>query len=277
MSSKTALIPVQERGWRMGFANLLRKENQEWWGTRTWLIHLIIVLLVVGGTVLGVLFAPVPPAPTPEQANSPVDLTDPASAATSLFVIIGGIYMGVVAVIVMQETLIGEKQLGTAAWVLSKPVSRTAFILSKLLANSLALAVILVVIPGMVVFVAIGMVATPPVLANWLVGLALLILNLLFYVTLTLMLGTLSNTRGPVIGLPLLILFGGQFMVSLAPWLTNVLPWSITLPLNAGDQALAVLALQGQPIANTLPIISTGVLSVVFVVVAVWRFRQEEL
>ena len=34
-----------------------------------------------------------------------------------------------------QGAIIGEKQLGTAAWVLSKPASRRAFVLAKLRAQ----------------------------------------------------------------------------------------------------------------------------------------------
>ena len=36
MASVTVLQPLKERGWRRGFANLLRKENGEWWHTRRW-------------------------------------------------------------------------------------------------------------------------------------------------------------------------------------------------------------------------------------------------
>jgi ABC-type transport system involved in multi-copper enzyme maturation permease subunit len=37
--------------------------------------------------------------------------------------------------VLAQGAIVGEKQSGTAAWVLSKPVSRSAFILAKLLTD----------------------------------------------------------------------------------------------------------------------------------------------
>ena len=41
--------------------------------------------------------------------------------------------------IIMQRVLVREKQQGTAAWVLSKPVTRTAFVISRLTVNSIAI------------------------------------------------------------------------------------------------------------------------------------------
>ena len=37
-----SLQAVSERGWRRGFANLLRNETHAWWGTRKWLVHLLL-------------------------------------------------------------------------------------------------------------------------------------------------------------------------------------------------------------------------------------------
>ena len=34
MIATNTLIPVNKQGRRMGFANLLRNENREWWGPR---------------------------------------------------------------------------------------------------------------------------------------------------------------------------------------------------------------------------------------------------
>ena len=35
MASNSVLQPVTTRGWRAGFDNLFRKENRDWWGTRS--------------------------------------------------------------------------------------------------------------------------------------------------------------------------------------------------------------------------------------------------
>src|SRR5258705_9797573 len=47
-----ALQSVTEHGWRRGFANLLRNEQRMWWGTRKWLVHLLLWLVVLNGLIL---------------------------------------------------------------------------------------------------------------------------------------------------------------------------------------------------------------------------------
>ena len=47
-----------------------------------------------------------------------------------------------------QDALIGEKRSGTAAWLLSKPVSRTAFLLAKLTADGIGILVTIVIVQG---------------------------------------------------------------------------------------------------------------------------------
>lgn len=54
-----SLQAVNERGWRMGFANLWRKENCAWWCTRSWLVQSIIWFCVLNGLLATVLWAPV--------------------------------------------------------------------------------------------------------------------------------------------------------------------------------------------------------------------------
>ena len=38
------LIPRRERGWWMGLANMLGKENTAWWRTRRWWIQCLVAL-----------------------------------------------------------------------------------------------------------------------------------------------------------------------------------------------------------------------------------------
>ncbi len=68
------------------------------------------------------------------------------------YAIFAGLFPAVGVVIIMQGVVVGEKKSGTAAWVLSKPVTRPAFILSKVIANSLGVLVTMVVLPGIVAY-----------------------------------------------------------------------------------------------------------------------------
>jgi ABC-2 type transport system permease protein len=266
--NKIALQSVNVRAWQMGFANLFRKEHAGWWHTRTWLIHSIVWLLLVNGILLAVLKTPVPP----EAAA-----VTPPDSGTMIFVIMGGLMTGLGIIIVMQGAVIDEKKSGTAAWVLSKPLSRTAFILAKLAANSLAALLIMVVLQGVVAF---GLLSTfdnnPPALLPFVAALGLMALHLLFYLTLTLMLGTLFNERGAVLGIPIGLLFGAQFLMQLAPALASIMPWTLVVPSAGGSLALAHLVMLGQPLPTVTPIIATMLWIVIFVGVALWRFGQEE-
>ncbi len=82
-------------------------------------------------------------------------------------------------------------------------------------------------------------------------------------------------SRGPVIGITLLILFGFQIFTSLAPGLLKVMPWMLTLSSGTELSFAAMLAL-GQRLPSMLPIYATVGWCLLFVVVAVWRFNREE-
>lgn len=267
-TNKVMLQSVNAQGRLMGFANLFRKEHNEWWRTRTWLIHTVIWLLLINGIVFGVLKSPVPP----EMENAP-----PPPSGTMIFVIMSGLMTGLGIILVMQGAILDEKKSGTAAWVLSKPLSRPAFILAKLAANSLAALLIMVVLQGIVAFVQMrAFDPNPPALVPFLAGLGLIALHLLFYLTLTLMLGTLFKDRAAVMGITIGLLFGAQFVAGIFPVLVKIMPWWIVMPVNENPQALAHLVMSGQPLPTVTPIIGTAVLIVVFVGVALWRFGREE-
>jgi ABC-2 type transport system permease protein len=269
---------VNERGWRMGFANLLRKENRDWWRTRRWLINTIIWLLLINGIAYAMLWVPVPdPAsPDPETAERillPAEQAVP-SALMNL-VIMAGLFTPIGAIITMQGVIIDEKKSGTAAWIMSKPVSRVAFIMSKLLANAVPLLLLSIVIQWIgayILLTARGGTFEPLAFAF---GVALLGLHLLFYIALTLMLGTFFNDRAPVIAIPIGILFAAQFLMNSFPVMASLSPWGLIFP-NGNEMPAIMQAISGMPLTSLAPVIATIAWIVIFTVVAVWRFQREE-
>jgi ABC-type transport system involved in multi-copper enzyme maturation permease subunit len=108
-------------------------------------------------------------------------------------------------------------------------------------------------------------------------ALGVLYANVMFYFLLALMFSTVSNGRGAAIGIPMAILFGYQFIVSLAPWTLEIMPWGLT---NAGTgggagNSVAMAMALGQSFSIT-PIIATLAWCVLFVVIAVWKFNRDE-
>ena len=122
------LQAVNESGWRRGFANLLGNENRMWWGTRKWMVHLLLWLVVLNGLILLIGLTDA------EDVNNPFKLYE---TLTQVLFQVGMFATAIGVVTTAQGAIVREKQLGTAAWVLSKTVSRSAFVLAKFVAYAL--------------------------------------------------------------------------------------------------------------------------------------------
>lgn len=176
------------------------------------------------------------------------------------------------AIILAQDEIIQEKQSGTAAWILSKPAARPAFILTKLLSNIGGALVFIVALPGLVALGEFFLVTHRLVpLAPFLAGLGVALLALFFYLSLVILLGVLFESRGPVLAVPFGIIFGGRIIANYVPQIAYVLPVSM--------DGVAVAVVQGVPLPAMLvsQVISAAVLSIVFILVALWRFQRVEL
>jgi ABC-2 type transport system permease protein len=85
-----------------------------------------------------------------------------------------GIAVPIDVVIVVQGAIVGERELGTAAWIMSKPASRNAFVLAKLAAHVTGFVATAVVVPSVILVVEAGAVlgrapsvaSSPPVPAS---------------------------------------------------------------------------------------------------------------
>ena len=245
-----------------GFGNLLQNETRAWWGTRKWLVHLLIWIAIINGFTGLIGWA---------EGQDGEAASEVYSEAVQVFFIIGGIAAALGVVSTAQGAIGGEKQLGTAAWILSKPVSRSAFVLAKLLAHAGAFLVLAVAIPALV-FCIQSLVAgwgMPP-LAPFAGGLTVLTLHLLFYLALTVMLGTVFNSRGPIVGIGVGLIIAGQSLPNLLPQLSTFFPWR--LPWVAGGLVLG----EAVSLEAFVAIGVTAAWTVLFVAVALWRFEREE-
>jgi ABC-type transport system involved in multi-copper enzyme maturation permease subunit len=166
--------------------------------------------------------------------------------------------------------------------VLSKPLRRPAYVLSKLIAHGLGLFVAWVALPGLVAYLQLAKPTdgyfTPLRIAG---VMGLDYLNLLFFLTLGLMLATFFNGRGPVLGISLVLAWAGPMpflsapIQKYAPWLYDILPWKLLIDFDTNRQLAAYLA-NGQPLPTVVPIIATALWCVLFTAVAIWRMSREE-
>lgn len=271
---ETTMIPTRTAGWRSGFANLLRKEAGEWWRTRRWLVQGLLWLVIVDG-LAGLLLFVVPAVQNalPDPQAAALDAQEGGLAA--LFQL-GMTALAIGVIVLAQDAITGERQSGITAWILSKPASRSAYFLAKLVAYGAAVLALLVGIPSLVGYLLLAFAGGEIYPAGpFLAAVALLALHTLFYLTLTLMMGVLSTNRAAILGVALGVLLGGLILPALLPGMLMgafaLTPW--LLP-NLGP---VVAAGQGLPIAVVLqPVIATTVWCGVFVAVALWRFNRIE-
>lgn len=263
MLSNERLIPVTKNGRGRGFGPLLGKENRAWWGTRRWLIQAALWLVVVNGLLAMVLFIMPHIVPADSMAG-----TDPLQSGLQALFGVGGMALAIGMIVLAQDAIIGERGSGTAEWLLSKPVSRTAFWLSKLAAHAIGALIILILFQGTVAFLQLSAVAYPSLL-NFLPALGVLALHTLFYLVLTLMLGVVVNNRTLVLGVTLGTLLSGNLLLNIEP-LIYITPWA--LPNVASAVAM------GTPLPTGLlvPIAVTAIWCVLFTAIALWRIERLE-
>lgn len=92
---------------------------------------------------------------------------------------------------------------------------------------------------------------------------------------LTLMLGTLFDSRGAVMGIPLVIILGFTLFPMFFPPSFVLLPYALTMS-GGGMPSVALALAMGQPIPSLLPIMANAAWVVLFTCVSVWRFQHEE-
>lgn len=255
MSDTHAELETKEGHRLAGFGNIFRAESRRWWGTRRWWIQCLIWLVMINGLVMLDNFW------SEESREAIVSGGEEIFFLTILIVPIVGLS------IMMQGIIVGDKQSGTAAWILSKPVSRKGFLMAKFLANLIPALLILIVLQSGAAFLQISAAAGgffPIIPFMGKVGIAML--HLLFYLALILMLGTLFQVRGPVAGIPIALLFGLLVMDEIFPsWLMNLTPG-----------AFSAIASVNPASPNTITMLVIPAWVIFFVLVSLWRFDKEE-
>jgi ABC-type transport system involved in multi-copper enzyme maturation permease subunit len=253
-----------------GFGPLLGKELRTWWGGRRWLFQAILWQFVINGLLLMVLF--VLPNVAPADAGM---AEDPVANGLQGFFSIGSLALAVGVIMLAGDALSAEIQSGTAEWLLTKPIARSAFVLAKLAAHAVGMLVVLIALPGIVAFVLLSMAGELDA-AGFAAGLAVLALHTFFYLALVLMLGALTRNRTAVIGIALAAALGGQLLFSLAAMLP-VAPVALLTPWPLAAVATALAQGAALPAEMWLPVAATAAWSAVFIAVALWRFERLEL
>src|SRR5512147_3088589 len=190
---------VNEKGWRRGLSNLLRGEYSAWFKSSKWWKHLLLWFSIINVMMIFMIIAAADAARDGEEGPS----------VLFMYGLFGGMFVAFGVMIIMQRVLVGEKRSGTAAWVLSKPVTRTAFVVSRLVVNAIAILLTAVIVPGVILYFSLGLFSSlgwlsPPGFAGALVVVAL---HTFYWIALVLMMGTLSESSSVAIAVPMALYF----------------------------------------------------------------------
>ena len=251
-----------------GFGPLLRKELLEQW--RTLRLPLVaIVFLLVG------LMSPLLARFTPEILKAvagdqiPIELPTPTAAdAVAQLAKNLGQFGGLIAVLLAMGAVAVEKERGTAAMVLSKPVGRGAFLAAKLLAIGVTLAVATAIATAGSWFYTLVLFEPLPV-GGTAAAAALQWLMLAAWASITFLGSTLtrSSLAAAGLGIAAFIVVG---IAGALPPLAPYVPTGLGGPVHALSLGLAVADLW-------TPVIATVGLIAAMAALAWLAFRRQEL
>ncbi len=259
---------VREKGWRRGLGNLLQGEYSAWFKSSKWWKHLAMWFAIINVMMVIMIIT---------DANA-AKKGDAVPQVLFMYGIFGGMFVAFGVMVIMQRVLIGEKHAGTAAWVLSKPVTRTAFVTSRLVINSIAILLTSVIVPGVIFYISLGLFSSYGWLSplGFFAGLLVIALHTFFWIVFVWMIGTLFESSAIAIGIPIALFFllwtgSGTF-----PWLVYISPLLLSFSPAPEMNALSVSFMLGEPVFSWLPLILTAAYSIVFIIVAILRFNRQE-
>ena len=258
----TEVIPrTNTKPWYAGMKNLLKREIYHERSRMYWIQQLFVWTLFTNGMVA--LILALPPDIIEGMGSMYV-----LSLATSYGILT--LLIAIFIPILLQGTIIDDKVSGTTAWILSKPVSKKAYLLSKLMASVLSIVVVSVVINDAMtygVFSAFGYTLN---ISGYVMNLGLTSVVVVYFASLTIMLGTLTTSRGKVLAVAVVIGLGAQLIARYIPLILFIIPYSLPV--------IGIGLIIGTSVAGLeVLLLSACVQIIIFTVIALFVFDRTEL
>jgi ABC-2 type transport system permease protein len=254
-----------------GGAILLRKELLESW--RTMRLPIVAGLFLVVGLTSPLLAKYLPEivkaAAGDQLASIPIPTPVPADAVAQLWKNIAQ-FGAFAAIVLAMGSVATERDRGTAAFILSKNVTRGGFITAKVvgLGAVLGLCVGLAVPVG---WVYTAVLFEPLPVGGWIAMGCLAWLGLAAWAALTFLGSTVTGSAAAAAGLG----FGALLVLSITSAIPNI---GRFLPGGLAEPAVALAS--GVPVAPgdvVVPVVSTAILIAVSLAASAWSFRRQEL
>ena len=254
-----------------GFAVFLGKEMTEI--TRTWRLYVVPgIMLFVG--LMSPILAEITPSLVSGMAGSSgqgivIEIPDATTVDAYLQFTKNATQIALIAIIITTAGAIaGERRSGTAQLVLSKPLSRPAMVMAKMLSDWLMLGVVTLVSAGLCIGVTSVMFGTD-LISEFVTAVALWYLLACIMIGLSVTLSVVLKSQAGAAGVGI----AAYFVLSvLSIWRTAVESTPVGL-LGAGDRILA-----GQTDVSVVWPVATGLLLLVGLAMAgSWAFSRQEL
>lgn len=253
-----------------GYRQMLWKELRESW--RTWRLAVVVLLFLGLGVSAPIVTKLLPDivkalGPTNVEINiGTPSVTDVVGQLLKNLVQFGAL----AAILLTMGTVATERERGTAAFVLSKPVTRTAFLAAKLVAIGVVFAVAIgLAVAGAWLYTWI--LFERPSITAWAEMAAILWLSTMVYASITLLGSVLARSSLGAAGIGFL----GLIALSLLSIVPNLQSW-LPAGLSSVAQSLALRA-TGADVEPVRTIVVSSAVAVVACALAWWRFRQVEL
>ena len=257
--------PVEAGGRFQGLGNLLRTEISRWRHSIAWWLQIAVVLLFCNGITLMAMLG--------SEGEEGIGLM--------MFPLMSGFYVALSAMTMIQGAIVKEKVEGTAAWVLSKPVTRVAFMTSKFITNCISMTIALVFLPWILAYLMFAGMGESVDLIGTFFAMGIFWIYCMFWLTMALMLGSIFKSRRPVMTVMFTVffLFLGAGSLNIPQEINPLFWWPGSAksedPL-AIQQSIISDMLLGNYYVNWGPFIF-GVCCILFLAVAFIRFSKVEL
>ena len=248
---------VTNRGIFSGLGNLISMETGRWIRTHRWLTNILIYLSTFQFFILSSIL------PNPYRLYPQIGIGQLINLVP--------IFVPIAVVVLLQNEVIKERELGTMAWVLTSPVNRSTFIVAKYLVNILWALILTVVIEFASCWFLFPILSQSlPPLGVYLASMGVNMLYALFFINLAMMLGCFLKSRGPVIGFPLITLiaqywFEGELV---RRGLVKFLPIGLNYVTGAW--------LSCKQADFLIPVAAVSAWCIIFVAASIWRIKREQ-
>jgi ABC-2 type transport system permease protein len=252
-----------------GFGAFVAKEMLE--TRKTWRLWVLPGVLVFLGLTTPIMAAVTPAIlrATAERQPGVVIHFPPPTSADAYVQFMGNLAQLALLVVIITgaAAVAGERRAGTAVLVLTKPLSRGAFVWAKVVANLAVLVIATAIGAALCIAVTILLFDTAHI-AAFLASVALWLALAAMFVCLMVFLSAALDRQAAAAGAGLAV-YAAIFAMTGFPLFRDRSPAGL---LGANDALL-----KGREAALAMPLAATVVLAIIFVLAAAWAFRRKEL